>query len=143
MTTTLYLLDTDTASFIIKGHSPEVETRLAEVPPDCVCVSAVTRAELMYGLKRISPSHRLQVGVRTFLKIVQVLAWDADAADVYADIRHQLSSTGQPIGDMDMMIAAHAVAIGAVLVTNNTRHFGRIAAPLVLLNWCDDKPHSG
>src|SRR3954470_1208603 len=64
MTVMLYLLDTDTASFIIKGRSPEIEARLAEVPPDRVCVSTVIRAELMYGLKRISPSHRLQVGVR-------------------------------------------------------------------------------
>lgn len=79
--------------------------------------------------------HRLQVGVRAFLKIVPVLAWGADAADYYADIRHQLTSAGQPIGDMDMMIAAHALALGAVLVTNNTRHFGRIVAPLVLVNW--------
>jgi tRNA(fMet)-specific endonuclease VapC len=135
VTVTLYLLDTDTASVIIKGRSPEIEARLAEIPPDRVCVSAVTRAELMYGLKRISPSHRLQIGVRAFLRIVQVLAWDAAAADVYADIRHQLTSTGQPIGDMDLMIAAQAVAIGAVLVTNNTKHFGRISAPLVLVNW--------
>jgi tRNA(fMet)-specific endonuclease VapC len=65
---------------------------------------------------------------------VQALAWDADAADVDADIRHQMTTTGQPIGEVDMTIAAHAVAIGAVLVTNYTKHFGRIAAPLVLMN---------
>jgi tRNA(fMet)-specific endonuclease VapC len=135
MTVALHLLDTDTASFIIKGRSPEIEARLADIPPDRVCVSAVTRAELMYGLRRISPKHQLQVGLRAFLKLVPVLAWGADAADFYADIRHQLTSSGQPIGDMDMMIAAHALALGAVLVTNNTRHFGRISAPLALVNW--------
>jgi tRNA(fMet)-specific endonuclease VapC len=135
MTLALHLLDTDTASFVIKGRSPEVEAQLAAIPPDRVCVSAVTRAELMYGLKRLPPSHRLQVGVRQFFRIVRVLAWDADAADWYADIRHQLTTTGQPIGEMDMMIAAHALSIGAILVTNNTRHFGRIAAPLALANW--------
>jgi len=135
MTLVLHLLDTDTASFIIKGRSPGVEAKLAAISPDRVCVSAVTRAELMYGLKRLPPSHRLQVGVRQFLKMVRVLAWDADAADWYADIRHQLTTTGQPIGEMDMMIAAHALSIGAVLVTNNTRHFARVAAPLALANW--------
>jgi tRNA(fMet)-specific endonuclease VapC len=131
----LHLLDTDTASFVIKGRPPGIEEKLAAIPPDRVCVSAVTRAELMYGLKRLPPSHRLHVGVRQFFKIVRVLAWDADAADWYADIRHQLTTTGQPIGEMDMMIAAHALSIGAVLVTNNTRHFERIAAPLALANW--------
>jgi tRNA(fMet)-specific endonuclease VapC len=135
MTPTLYLLDTDTASFVIKGRSPDVEARLADIPPDRVCVSAITRAELMYGVRRIAADHRLQVGVRAFLRIVRVMAWGADAADHYADIRHQLTGSGQGIGDMDLMIAAHALALGAVLVTNNTRHFARIAAPLVLANW--------
>ncbi len=135
MTLPLHLLDTDTASFVIKGRSPGVEAKLAAIPPDRVCVSAVTRAELMYGLKRLPSSHRLHIGVRQFFRIVRMLAWDADAADWYADIRHQLTTTGQPIGEMDMMIAAHAVSIGAVLVTNNTRHFERVAAPLALANW--------
>ena len=57
----LHLLDTDIASFIIKARSPEVEARLAAVPPDRVCVSAVTRAELIYGLKRLLPTHRLHI----------------------------------------------------------------------------------
>src|SRR5260221_13252148 len=131
----LHLLDTDTASYIIKRRSPAIEPKLAEIPTDRVCVSAVTRAELMYGLKRLPPSHRLHVGVSLFLKLVRVLAWDAEAADWYAEIRHQLTTAGQLIGEMDMVIAAHALATGAVLVTNNTRHFGRVAAPLALANW--------
>jgi tRNA(fMet)-specific endonuclease VapC len=135
MISALHLLDTDIASFVIKGRSPVIEQKLAAIPPDRVCISAVTRAELMYGLKRLPPAHRLHVGVRQFFKIVRVLAWDAEAADYYADIRHQLTAIGQPIGEMDMMIAAHALAIGAVLVTNNTRRFRRIAAPLALVNW--------
>ena len=135
MTAALRLLDTDPAGHVIKGRSKTIAAKLAAIPPDRVCVSAVTRAELMYGLKRLPASHRLHVGVRRFLKIVRVLAWDADAADCYADIRHQMTTTGRPIGEMDTMIAAHALAIGAVLVTNNVRHFERIAAPLSLVNW--------
>jgi tRNA(fMet)-specific endonuclease VapC len=135
MTVQLHLLDTDTVSYVIKGRSPAIEAKLAAIPPDRVCVSVVTRAELLYGLKRLPLSHRLHLGVRQFLKIVRIPAWDADAADHYADIRHQLIGAGQPIGDLDMMIAAHALAIGAVLVTNNTKHFQRIAAPLALANW--------
>jgi tRNA(fMet)-specific endonuclease VapC len=135
--TPFYLLDTDTASFIIKQRTSGVLERLATVPPDRVAVSAVTRAEMMYGLKALPPEHRLQLGVRQFLKIVRVLAWDGEAADYYAEIRHQLVSTGRVIGEMDMMIAAHALATGAVLVTNNTRHFERIALPLLLGNWME------
>jgi tRNA(fMet)-specific endonuclease VapC len=91
----------------------------------------------MYGLKRLPPSHRLHVAVRRFFKIVRVLAWDADAADCCADIRHQLTTAGLPIGEMNMMIAAHALALGAILVTDNTRHFERIGAPLALANWLE------
>jgi tRNA(fMet)-specific endonuclease VapC len=58
--------------------------------------------------KRLPPGHRLHVGVRQFLKIVRALPWDAEAADFYAEIRHQLVTTGQPIGELDMMIAAHS-----------------------------------
>ena len=77
----------------------------------------------------------LHLAVRQFLKIVRIVPWDTDAADWYAEIRHQLVSTGQPIGEMDMMIAAHALSAGAVLVTNNSRHYARIEAPLILENW--------
>jgi tRNA(fMet)-specific endonuclease VapC len=131
----LHMLDTDTASYIIKGRSPAVREKLATLPPADICVSVVTRAELLYGLKRLAPEHRLHLGVRQFLKIIRVLVWDSDAADHYADIRHQLVSTGQPIGELDMMIAAHSLSAGAALVTNNMRRYGRIEAPLTLVNW--------
>jgi tRNA(fMet)-specific endonuclease VapC len=131
----LHMLDTDTASYLIKGKSPGIEAKVSELVPSMVCISVMTRAELLYGLKRLPAEHRLHLAVRQFLKIVRVLPWDSDSADWYADIRHQLVSTGQPIGEMDMMIAAHSLSSGAVLVTNNTRHYERIEAPLILENW--------
>ncbi len=131
----LRMLDTDIASYIIKKRSAAIETKLAAILPSMVCVSVMTRAELLYGLKRLPPNHRLHLAVRQFLKIVRVLPWDIEASDWYADIRYQLVSTGQTIGEMDMMIAAHSLSVGAVLVTNNTRHYERIAAPLILENW--------
>ncbi len=130
----LHMLDTDTASTIIKRRFPAIEAKLEAILPSMVCVSVMTRAELRYGLKRLPAGHRLHVGVRQFLKIVRVLPWDAEAADFYADIRHQLVTTGQPIGELDMMIAAHSLSAGAVLVTNNARHYQRIPG-LVLANW--------
>jgi tRNA(fMet)-specific endonuclease VapC len=128
------MLDTDTASYLIKGKSPEIEAKLAALVPAMVCISVMTRAELQYELKRLPADHRLHLTVRQFLKIVRVLPWDADAADWYAEIRHQLVCTGQPIGELDMMIAAHALSAGAVLVSNNSRHYERIKAPLILAN---------
>jgi len=131
----LYLLDTDISSYIIKGRSPELESKLMAVAADRVCISAITRAELLYGLKQLPDNHRLQVAVHQFLKIPRTLSWDAPAADQYADIRHQLTTQGQIIGEMDMMIASQALAAGATLVTNNIRHFQRIDRPLMLENW--------
>ena len=64
-----------------------------------------------------------------------VLAWDAEAADLFAEIKFQLRSAGTPIGEMDMLIAAHAIAADATLVTNNTRHYQEIKMPLLFENW--------
>lgn len=131
------MLDTDTASYVIKGRSPIIGAKLRAISPAMVCISVMTRAELLYGLKRLPPEHRLHLAVRQFLKIVRVLPWDSEAAGWYADIRHQLVSSGKPIGEIDMMIAAHSLAAGAVLVTNNQKHFKRIRAPLTLVNWSE------
>jgi tRNA(fMet)-specific endonuclease VapC len=131
----IYLLDTDIASYAIKAKFPQVDRKLATVPPSQVVISAITRAELLYGLKRLPPNHLLQASVYQFLSIVRVLPWEAESGEWYAEIRFQLVSISQTIGHVDMMIAAHALALGATLVTNNTRHYERIQAPLLLENW--------
>jgi len=132
-----YMLDTDISSYIIKGGYGAVEQHLMNTPPSDICISAVTRAELVYGLKALSPKHRLHAAVHRFLRVTTVLAWDAEAADLFAEIKHQLRSAGTPIGEMDMLIAAHAIAADAILVTNNTRHYAHIQLPLVIENWMD------
>lgn len=131
----LHMLDTDTASYVIKGRSAAIEAKLATILPSMVCISVITRAELLYGLKRLPVNHQLHLVVQQFLKIVRTLSWDIEAAGWYADIRHQLISSGQTIGELDMMIAAHSLSAGAVLVTNNIRHYERIESPLILDNW--------
>lgn len=130
--TVLPMLDADTPSILIKGKSAAIEAKLAALVPSTVCVSVMTRAELQYGLKRLPADHRLHLAVRQFLKIVRIPPGNADAGDWYAEIRHQLVSAGQPIGDMGMMIAAHALSAGADLVTNNSRHYTRVEALLML-----------
>lgn len=131
----LHMLDTNIVSYIIKGHSPNVEKELSNIPPEMTCISVITQAELLYGLKKLPATNRLHIAVRQFLKIISVLSWDSDASGFYAEIRHQLTTDGQGIGEMDMMIAAHSLSAGAILVTNNTRHFDRIKLPLTLKNW--------
>jgi tRNA(fMet)-specific endonuclease VapC len=135
----LYMLDTDTASYIIKTRGSRLQEKLSSIEPSMLSISVMTRAELLYGLKRLPPGHRLHAGVRQFLKIVRALPWDAEASDFYAEIRHQLATTGQLIGEMDMMIAAHSLATAAILVTNNIRHYERIQAPLILENWWSEE----
>ena len=130
----LHMLDTDMASFIIRERSPNIREKLGALLPSMLCISVMTRAELLYGLRKLPPEHRLNIAVRRFFKIIRTLPWESDAADFYADIRHRLVSTGQIIGEMDMMIAAHSMAIGAVLVTNNLKHYERISG-LSLVNW--------
>ncbi len=133
----LYMLDTDISSYVIKARSYQLQAKLSTVEPFQLCVSVVTRAELLYGLKSLSPDHKLHLGVRQFLKIVRALPWDSEAADFYADIRHQLVTAGKPIGELDMMIAAHSLAANAVLITNNTYHYRRIQFPLRIENWSE------
>ena len=91
----LYMLDSDTASYLIKGRSANIEAKLKTILPSKVYISTVTRAELMYGLKRLPAEHKIHLAVHHFLKIIRIVSWDSDSADWYAEIRHQLTSTGQ------------------------------------------------
>ena len=129
------MLDTDISSYLLRGHSPRLEDKVESVGLETVCISVITRAELLYGAKRLPPANRLHLAIERYFRQVRALPWDSDAANYYADIRHQLVTSGQPIGELDMMIAAHSLSAGTILVTNNTRHYERITQPLVLENW--------
>lgn len=128
------MLDTNTASYVIKGDVPRVDARLRMLDVMQVCISAVTRAELRFGVRRLSGATRLAAEVEKFLSGVHTLAWDEVAADQFAEVRVDLEQRGTPIGIMDTMIAAHAKSIDAVLVTHNVKHFRRVKA-LAIENW--------
>ncbi len=121
----IYLLDTNTASFVIKGNIPRVRERLIKVPMGQVAISVVTEAELLFGVVRRTGATRLRIAVQEFLLRVEILPWDSDAARIYADLRAALERQGLPMGNLDMMIAAHALAAGAVLVSSD-RAFRRV-----------------
>ncbi len=128
------MLDTDTASYIIKGNAPAIDARLRLLKTRQVRISVVTRAELRFGVRRLSGANRLAAEIEIFLSGVQTLSWDEAAADQFAEVQADLERMGTPIGSMDTMIAAHAKAIQATLVTNNTRHF-RFVKGLSIENW--------
>jgi tRNA(fMet)-specific endonuclease VapC len=120
-----YLLDTNTASHIIKGNKPRVRERLVKVPMAEVAISVVTEAELRFGVARRPDAQRLKVAVEEFLMRVEILAWNSESALHYAALRAALELSGTPMGNLDMMIAAAALAAEATLVTND-RVFRRV-----------------
>jgi tRNA(fMet)-specific endonuclease VapC len=159
----LYMLHTDIAADLIHGKSPALDSRIASTPPQALCISAVTRGELLCGLSlqwlrkregtdrtleevggqfdithdRVRSSERAQPLSRLvdqFLTRVPCIPWDCAAAGHFAMIAVTLHHSGTPIGNIDTMIAAHAIAVGAVLVTNREYRFIRVAG-LQLENW--------
>ena len=120
-----YLLDTNTASYVIKGNFPRVRDHLLRVPMAEVGISVITEAELRFGVARLPAATRLKLAVEEFLIRVEILPWDSDAARQYADLRASMEAEGTPMGNLDMMIAAQALAGGVVLVTHD-RVFRRV-----------------
>jgi tRNA(fMet)-specific endonuclease VapC len=120
-----YLLDTNMASFVIKGNSAAVDRQLVRVPMAQLAISAVTEGELRFGAARLPQATRLHAMIEDFFLRVAVLPWDSDAAQQYGQLRAALEREGQPMGNLDAMIGAHALALDAVLVTND-RAFRRI-----------------
>ena len=128
-----YLLDTNIASTIIKGNVPAVRHRLVKVPMAQVAVSALTEGELRYGVARRSDAVHLQKVVDEFLLRVTILPWDSEAAQQYGQLRATLEREGRVMGNLDMMIGAHALAAGLILVTND-QAFSRIGG-LKIEDW--------
>jgi tRNA(fMet)-specific endonuclease VapC len=129
-----FMLDTDTCSYILRRSHPLVLKRLQSVPVSDVCMSVVTKAELLYGVE-VSPRRAQDAAaLAAFLPYVDAVALDEDAARHYAEIRADLKRRGAMIGANDLFIAAHARALGLTLVTNNTAEFGRVSK-LAIENW--------
>ena len=129
-----YLLDTDTCSYVMKRSSDRLTKKLRTVPPADVCISVVTKAELLYGVELSPRRERDAVALAAFLRHVRVLELGEDAAGHYADIRANLKTRGQMIGANDLFIAAHARSQALILVTNNMAEFGRVEQ-LAIENW--------
>jgi tRNA(fMet)-specific endonuclease VapC len=119
-----YLLDTDTVSYALCGVAG-VSARLLEHAPERIAISSLTLAELRFGAERRG-SKKLHKLLDAFCNGVGVLPFDEEGARRYGEIGAALAERGSPIGQVDTLIAAHALALDRVLVTNNAQHFSRV-----------------
>lgn len=134
-----YMLDTNIVSHMIRVPEGAVVSRVRDVGSDTLCISALVASELRYGAVKRG-SERLSALVESTLERLDIIAYEAAAAVHYAEIRDQLSRSGNLIGPMDMLIAAHARALELVLVTDNTREFSRVEG-LTIENWLAAEEH--
>jgi tRNA(fMet)-specific endonuclease VapC len=129
-----YMLETDTCSYIMRRSHDAVLKRLAKVPVSDVCISVITKSELLYGVE-VSPKRRQdEAALDAFLRHVEVLDFPDEAASHYAKIRVDLKARGTMIGASDLLIAAHARSQKLTLITNNTLEFRRVRE-LSIENW--------
>jgi tRNA(fMet)-specific endonuclease VapC len=128
----LFTLDTDTVSFALRGVG-NVGARLAREQRSDLCLSAITVAELRFGADKRG-SRRIHRAIDGFLSGVGVVVFDADAAAAFGKGAADLAGSGIPIGQVDTLLAAHALSMGATLVTNNRRHFSKVPG-LKVENW--------
>jgi tRNA(fMet)-specific endonuclease VapC len=132
-----YLLDTNICIYVIKRKPLAVMETLKEYAVGDIGVSSITAGELWYGVAKSRHQKTNAQALVQFLLPLTVAPFDDGAAEAYGEIRAALEREGQPIGAMDMLIAAHAVSLGVVLVTNNEREFVRVPE-LVVENWVRD-----
>jgi tRNA(fMet)-specific endonuclease VapC len=129
-----YMLDTDICSYIMKRSNDRLLKRLQKVPVSDVCISVITKSELLFGVE-VSPRRQQdEAALNAFLSYVEILDFPDKASPHYAQIRASLKTQGTMIGANDLFIATHARSLGLTLVTNNTREFGRVPK-LAIENW--------
>jgi len=114
-----YLLDTNTVSYSITGEPRRVRSRLRALPIDSIALSAFTQAEMLYGLARKPQAIELRADVEKFLREFEILPWNSRVAVSYGDLRACQERKGCPLSHEDLMIAAHALALGLTLVTDD------------------------
>jgi tRNA(fMet)-specific endonuclease VapC len=133
-----YVLDTNMVSYIARGRSQAARIRLTKLREgEIACISSITEAEIRYGLARSPSAHVLHAAMDGFLSRIQVLAWGRDEAKFYGDLRVALEAKGKTLSSLDLLIAAHALAMDAILVTND-RAFEAVGNLRGIENWATD-----
>jgi len=132
-----YMLDTNICIYLIKQKPIRVMEKFSAHSVGDIGVSSITVGELWYGVAKSERQEANEQALEQFLLPLIVSEFDEEAAEVYGGIRAALEKEGRPIGAMDMLIAAHAVSLGVVLVTNNEREFSRVPE-LIVENWTSE-----
>lgn len=129
-----YLLDTNICIYLIKEKPAQVLDKFRAHSVGQIGVSSITVSELWYGVAKSERRKVNERALKQFLLPLTVREYDDGAAEAYGKIRAALEKEGQPIGAMDLLIAAQAVSMGVILVTNNEREFSRVPG-LIVENW--------
>jgi tRNA(fMet)-specific endonuclease VapC len=129
-----YLLDTNICIYIIKRKPADAIERLRQSQISEVGISSITLSELEYGVAKSSKPEQNQIALAQFLAPIEILSYDHEAAQIYGQLRAFLERQGKPIGSLDMLIAAHALSLDCILVTNNEKEFDRVPN-LKIDNW--------
>ena len=132
------MLDTNTCIAIIKRKLQQVLRRFNAYKVGEIGISSVTLAELEFGVAKSLHQENNQAALDEFVLPLEIAGFDHEAARVYGRVRAMLEKKGTPIGSLDTMIGAHALALGVILVTNNTREFSRVKG-LTVVDWLDDR----
>lgn len=134
----LYMLDTNAVSCLIHKRSKRLQEHMDALPPsDRLCISAITEAELRYGVALRKGAIRLARSLELILSFLPALPWTSAAAKAYASLRMQNRRLGLAAGDIDLLISAHAVAEGATLVTSDAA-IRKLKGGLATVNWAND-----
>jgi len=129
-----YLLDTNICIYLIKDKDPALKLKLFDKGIGCCAISAITLAELSCGVEKSSKVEQNKLALGLFLAPFELLPFSTNAAFSYGSIRQKLKLRGEIIGGYDLLIAAHALAEGLTLVTNNLTEFSRVDG-LSVENW--------
>lgn len=129
-----YMLDTNICIYAIKNNPSKIINKISKLNSGDLCISIITYCELMYGVENSKKKDMNKVALNTLLSNIEILNCDVDSANCFAQIRSELKSKGNIIGDFDLLIAAHAKSKGLTLVTNNIKEFNRVKG-LKIENW--------
>ncbi len=129
-----YMIDTNICIYIIKQKPQNVIRRFRESKISEIGVSSITLSELEYGVMKSAKPEQNRIALAQFIAPIEILSYDDTAAQHYGEIRAYLERQGTPIGSLDMLIAAHALSLKSILITNNETEFKRVSN-LKIKNW--------